>query len=83
MHQIQHQMDLFAFMALNRRKKALISIELCRINIYAIFYTKDVWLCVFVYVCVCVCAVCVCDACVVCVCMHVCVCYFIIIYNKM
>ena len=44
-------------------KKASISVELHRINIYAIFYTKDVWLCMFVcaHVCACVsvCGVCV------------------------
>ena len=78
-------MDFFQSMALNRLKKSSIGVELRRIDIYAIFYTKNVSLCVFVcvYVCVCVCIVCVCDACVVCVCECVYVCVlFIIICNK-
>ena len=58
------------------RKKVLIGVELRRINIYTIFYTKNVCLCVFVCVCVCVYAQCVC---VMCVSEWVCMCCILLI----
>ena len=64
-------MDLIASMALNRLKKVSIGVELCRINIYTIFYTTGVCLCVFVcaHVHVCVRTQCVCVMHMWCVCV--------------
>ena len=63
-------MDFFGSKASNRRKKVSISVELHRIDIYAIYNTKKVCLCVCLCVCECecVCLVCVSGVCVMCVC---------------
>ena len=66
-------------MASNWLKKLLIGVELRRINIYAIFYTRNVWLCVFVCACVCVCVRNVCVWCVWCMCVSVSVCVCVIL----
>ena len=64
-------MDFFESKASNQRKKVLISVELHRISIYAIYNTKKVCLCVCLCVhvceCECVCLVCMSGVCVMCV----------------
>ena len=64
-------MDFFGSKASNR-KKVSISVELRRIDIYAIYNTRKVCLCVCLCECVCerecVCLVCVSGVCVMCMC---------------
>ena len=80
-------MDFFESKVLNRHKINIERVELRRISIYAIYYTRKVWLCVCFCVCVsgceCACVVCMCGVyvwcvCGVCVSVYECVCFILL-----